>query len=217
MPRALATVLTGLLLFAPRCAVDALADVARAESEARTASRFLRAAELRRDDETARALYRQAADAAEKALALDPDSARANFVFFAARGRILLAEGGAKNLFALGTIDRYLDKSLEVDPRFADALAVKGALLLELPFFLGGDSREAEKLLRQAVSENPGGPSTRLSLARAIAANGDPQEARSEALRSAHQACVLRRARTLEEAVALLGSLDSKLAKLRSP
>ena len=143
--------LTAVLLAVPATAVETDPRVLEAE-------RTLRAAELRDTDEIALALYRQACEQAETALARNPNSAGANFVYFAAKGRILLADGATKNLFALRTLDRkYLDRALELDPRYANALAAKGGVLLDLPTLIGGDPVEGLRLLRRANEINPGG------------------------------------------------------------
>lgn len=177
------------------------------------ADRCLRAAELRNDDETTRTFYRQAAELAEKALQENPNSAHANFLLFAARGRMMMADGAVKNLFQLPSIDGYLRRALELDPQYAHALAAKGGMLLDLPFYLGGDAKEAEQVLRHAVARNPTGPGTLLNLARALLRNGDANGARQQLLRSAHYACLERRSKSLIEAQALLSEVDSQHAR----
>jgi tetratricopeptide (TPR) repeat protein len=180
-----------------------------------SAERTLRAAELRRSiDSTALSLYHQASKQAEAALGRNPDSAGANFVYFAATGRILIADGATKNLFTLRNLDKqYLDKAIRLDPGYANALAAKGGVLLELPSMLGGDSEEGLRLLRRATELNPGGPGTRISLARALAEDGKVEEARKEARRAAHLSCIQGRYKSLEEASALLDELEAPVAK----
>lgn len=178
------------------------------------AERCLRAAELRPSDETAMALYRRASQEAEAALARNPQSPGANFVYFAATGRLLLADGLAKNLFALRKLDKqYLDRALELDPLYANALAAKGGVLLDLPVLIGGDPAEGLRLLRKASRLNPGGAGTRVSLAKALARNGDVEDARREARQAAHLACIQGRRKALDEASALLDELDSSVAR----
>lgn len=181
------------------------------------AARSLRAAESRSDDETTRALYRKAGDMAERALQENPNSAQANFIVFAARGRILLAEGPLKNLLKLSSIDGYLDRALELDPDYAHALAAKGGMLLDLPVYFGGDPKQAEQILRHAVNLNPTGPGTRLGLAKAMLRNGDSSGARLQLLRAGHYACVERRAKTLREVRALLAEIDAPQARVDVP
>ena len=178
------------------------------------AERTLRAAELRPPDETAMSLYRRASQQAQTVLARNPDSARANFVYFAATGRVLLADGLTKNLFALRRLEKnYLDRAIELDPRYANALAAKGGVLLDLPTLIGGDPAEGLRLLRRANEINPGGVGTRVSLAKALARAGDVDQARTQARLAAHHACIQGRRKALDDACALLAELDSSVAK----
>jgi len=182
------------------------------------ADRALRAAELRETDEIAMAFYRRATEKAESILARNPDSAGGNFIYFAAQGRILLADGATKNLFALRSLDKkHLDRALELDPDYANALAAKGGVLLDLPTLIGGDPAEALRLLRRANQLNPGGVGTRVSLARALARNGDAKEAVRQARMAAHQACVQGRRKSLDDAAALLEELNSTVARAGVP
>jgi predicted Zn-dependent protease len=210
MRRVAATLLCTLLCLAarilPAAATAPLELLARAEAT-------LRAAELRPDGPATLEFYRRSQSLAAEALEALPDSARANFVYFATSGRLLMADGVVKNVFALRRIDQYLEKALELDPRHPGALATKGGLLLDLPGYLGGDPQEAERFLGRALAENPSGVGTRILLARAKARNGDVKGAAELARLAAHQACTLRRAKNLGDAVALLDELHSQLAR----
>ncbi|MFN2426906.1 MAG: hypothetical protein ABR587_10730 [Candidatus Binatia bacterium] len=178
------------------------------------AERSLRAAELRDLDETATALYRRASEQAQAILKRNPNSPGANFVFFAANGRLLLADGLTKNLFALRNLDKnHLDRAIELDPNYANALAAKGGVLLDLPTLIGGDPDEGLKLLRRANQLNPSGVGTRVSLAKALARHGKFDEARRQARLAAHHACMQRRRKALDDASKILGELESPVAR----
>lgn len=184
------------------------------DREVLTAERTLRAAELRETDDTTTVLYQRASDLAESILARNPNSCAANFVYFAAAGRILLADGATKNLLALRRLDKdYLDRAIQLDPNYANALAAKGGVLLDLPTLIGGDPKEALRLLRRANEINPSGVGTRVNLAKALARNGKPQEAYAEAKLAAHYACRQGRRKALDEACELMDELDSKVAR----
>lgn len=162
-------------------------------------------------------LYRRASQQAEAALASKPELAGAHFVYFAAQGRILMAAGLTRNLFALRALDRkHLDRAIELDPRYANALAAKGGVLLDLPSLMGGDPEEGLRLLRRANEINPSGVGTRVSLAKALARSGDVDEALRQARLAAHHACMQRRRKALEDASALLTELNSTMAKATS-
>ena len=92
--------------------------------------------------------------------------------------------------------------------RHAHALAAKGGLLLDLPSFLGGDVGAARRHLERAVQLNPTGPTTHLSLARALNKQGLSAAAREHALLAAHYACVRRTRTVLAEAEEFLAELD---------
>ena len=49
-------------------------------------------------------------------------------------------------------------------PNHAEALAAKGALLIKLPRWLGGDRREAEVWLRRALAVDPANATARAYL-----------------------------------------------------
>jgi len=197
-------ILAALLVGAAASPVRAM----ETDPEVLQAERTLRAAELRNVDEIAMEFYRRASRQAEDALQRNPNSAGANFVYFAATGRILLRDGLTRNLFALRDLDRrYLDRAIQINPRYANALAAKGGVLLDLPTLLGGDLVEALRLLRRANEINPGGVGTRLSLARALARQGDVEEARRQAQRAAHLACVQGRRKALDAATELISEI----------
>ena len=207
LPRRLLQTLTAVLALAlalpiaPALGLETDLDVLQAD-------RALRAAELRETDETALVLYRRASSQAETALARNPNSPGANFIYFAATGRLLLADGMTKNLFALRKLDKqYLDRALELDPDYSSALAAKGGVLLDLPTLIGGDPVEGLRLLRRANKLNPGGVGTRVSLAKALARNGDLDEARRQARIAAHHACMQGRRKALDHAAELLEEL----------
>jgi tetratricopeptide (TPR) repeat protein len=177
------------------------------------AERMLRAAEARELDTTAMSLYRQAITESEAALKRNPNSAGANFVLFAAKGRILLADGLTKNLIELRQLDRnHLDRAIELDPRYSNALAAKGGVLLDLPRLLGGDPSEGLRLLQRAAELNPGGPGTRVSLAKALARTGRLEEAKKQVRLAAHHACIQGRRKALDDAVALSEELGMEIA-----
>jgi len=169
-----------------------------------SADRNLRAGEMRIADDRALAFYRKAASLAAEALKDDPNSAKAHFLYFAARGRLLVAQGKVRNMVELIGLRTYLDRSLELDPHYPDALAAKGAIAMELPGYLGGDKKLGQQLLRRAVNANPVGPATRLHFAKALVSNGDMTAARHELRLVSYYACRQRRYRAMREAETML-------------
>src|SRR5262249_4144668 len=83
------------------------------------------------------------------------------------------------DLGAIGRLRRELDVVLALAPDDTDALVAKGALLLALPWFLGGDVRQGEELLRTALVKDPANVAARGYLAEALRSRGAGDEARA--------------------------------------
>jgi hypothetical protein len=129
---------------------------------------------VERERQLARAL-----ELAERAVSLHAQDARAHLAVFCNLGKHLQAGRGVAGVFTLGRLRHEIDRSLELAPNDADALAAKGAFLLELPRLLGGDPSEAERLLRAALDANPLNGVTRRYLAEALRSRGADDEARA--------------------------------------
>ena len=90
---------------------------------------------------------------ARQSLVKTPMDPRAHFALFCHLGRRSEAAGvGIGTLSDLAVMQAALDRALELEPNYVDALVGKGALLIELPWFLGGDDEDGERLLRQALT-----------------------------------------------------------------
>lgn len=184
------------------------------ESNLEVAQRYFRRAELAPQGASIRSLsYLRAEELAERVVAEDPNSAEANFLLFAARGRRLLTAGARPSIgevWKLTALNKYLARTLELDPFHADALAAKGGLLLDLPPLLGGNVNAARRHLERAVELNPTGPGTRLCFARVLMRQGQNRAAREQVLLAAHYACVKRVPTPLAEAERLLVELGGR-------
>jgi tetratricopeptide (TPR) repeat protein len=119
---------------------------------------------------------------ADEAIAADDGDALGHFAAFCALGGLLKHDGLT---FAapgrLRRLRREVDRALELQPDFADALAGKGALLGNLPRLLGGDPAESERLLRRALEIDPDFLRPRLALVDALRDRGAVEEARAQA------------------------------------
>ena len=119
------------------------------------------------------ALLARALATADRAVAAHDDDALAHFaVFCSLGGRMQRAGLGVGALLDLRRLRREVDRTVELAPDFADALAGKGALLLDTPRLLGGDPAEGERLLRRALAVDPDYLGPRLDLVRALHARG---------------------------------------------
>ena len=131
------------------------------------------------------AMLDRALTLAERAVADDERDALAHFAVFCSLGGKMRRAGlGVGALVDLRRLRREVDRTLELAPDFADALAGKGALLLDAPRLLGGDPKEAERLLRRALEVDPDYLGPRLDLVRALRARGAEAEAHAEAERA---------------------------------
>jgi tetratricopeptide (TPR) repeat protein len=119
---------------------------------------------------------------ADAAIASDDTDALAHFAAFCALGRLLKDAGmSVAAPWRLRRLRREVDRTLELAPDFADALAGKGALLASLPRLLGGDVGEAEGLLRRAIAIDPNYLTPRFALVDVLRGRGAIADARREA------------------------------------
>jgi tetratricopeptide (TPR) repeat protein len=145
---------------------------------------------------------------AERAVALDEQSADAHFAVFCNMGELMRLDGESiSSVLALHRLMGELDRTLELNPGYTDALSAKGTLLLRLPRLLGGDAEKGEAMLRQVIQKDPNAFSSRLALAKACEARGDRDEAMAFATRALQIAREQGRADKVAEAQATLAEL----------
>lgn len=155
------------------------------------------------DDAKREAMLRQGLDVAERAVAANPNEAKAHFAVFCNLGRALEADGASfAGVAQLSRLKAAIDRTLALEPRFVDAMTAKGSLLVRLPGILGGDADEGEHLLRRAVELAPNHAPSRLELAKALDEKGDKEAALEEARKAlsfADSPTVIAEARVLAE------------------
>ena len=143
---------------------------------------------------------------AEAAVAAADGDALAHFAIFCALGkRMQLAGVSMAALLGVRRLRREIDRTLELAPDFADALAGKGALLIELPRLLGGDAVAGERLLRRALEIDAAYLGPRLQLAESLLDHDRRDEARHEAQTAL---AVAERKQSAEDVVAARKLLD---------
>jgi tetratricopeptide (TPR) repeat protein len=121
------------------------------------------------------AAYREGLRLAQRAVAADDTNAGAHFALFANNGRLMLLQGQMPNPFNLMGVNRELDRVLELDPNYADALAARGGLYRQLPRLLGGSLDKAEADLTRAIALDPDAVGARIELAQTYRDMGHPE------------------------------------------
>src|SRR2546428_805802 len=115
---------------------------------------------------------------AERAVALDDNSADAHFALFCNLGELMRLDGeNLSQIFQLRRLMAEVDRTLELNPNHVDAMAAKGTLLVRLPRLLGGDSARGEAMLREVPPPDPNPLPPPPALAHRCAAPGQPPEA----------------------------------------
>src|SRR5262245_38817655 len=157
--------------------------------------------------------YSRGKDLAEQAIRQDDGSPDAHFALFANWGRWLQTDGWFKNAVHLAALRRELDRALELDPNYADALAAKGGLYNQLPRFLGGDGVKAEALLVRAIELDPAAVGARLELADRYLALDRRDEARRLTGKALHLATEQGKPVFIRRATKLLETIDPPSAE----
>ena len=126
------------------------------------------------------AAYQRGQDAAQKALAIDPNDVDARFWGAVNLGRWAQTKGLFRALAAVSTIKEEIAKVLASDPRHVEAHAFAGSKRLELPPMLGGDVQLAERMFREGLALDPHYTVLRVGLAKVLVRTGRKAEARAE-------------------------------------
>ena len=160
------------------------------------------------DRATRKQLFDRGQMLAERAVALEDQSADAHFALFCNMGELMRLDGESlSSVWGLRRLMAEVDRTLELDPQHTDALAAKGTLLLRLPRLFGGDAQRGEAMLREVIQRDPNAVASRLTLARTCEARGERAEAMAFASRALQIARDQGRADKIAEAQATLAEL----------
>lgn len=158
--------------------------------------------------------FQQGQALAEQAVALDERSAEAHFSLFCNLGELLRVDGESlTSLFGLRRMMKELDRALELNPEYLEAISAKGSLLVKLPGILGGDVEKGEALLQQVISRAPQAVNARLALAKVRCEHGRHHEAMTLASDALAIAQKHNQADFILEARAVLEQLQANAAK----
>jgi len=146
----------------------------------------------------------------EQAVALDDNSAAAHFTVFCNLGEMLRIDGEKiTSLLGFREMMRQLDRTLELDPNYLDALSSKGVLLVKLPTLLGGDLPRGEALLERVVREDPSCITARLTLSELYNDRGNRDDAIALAAQARDLAHASQRVDKIAKAEAALDRLKA--------
>lgn len=154
--------------------------------------------------------YQQGLDLATRAVTIDDNNPDAHFAVFANRGRILMIEGAGANPLNLLSVNRELDRTLELDPNHTDALAARGGMYRQLPRLLGGSLAKAEQYLTRAIDLDPNAVGARIELAQTYRDMGKPERGVPLLEQAAQLAERMGKRRQLGQAQSLLRDLNAK-------
>ncbi|MBY0247367.1 MAG: tetratricopeptide repeat protein [Nitrospiraceae bacterium] len=132
------------------------------------------------DQSKRRAAYEDGAKAAREAIEVQERNAEAHYLYAANLGSSAQLTGLMASALTVQELKRHVDRALALHPNHAAALHMKGMILEELPWVLGGDAEGALTHLRRAVAANPSYVHARLDLAKAYMKRKDSAAARKE-------------------------------------
>lgn len=127
-----------------------------------------------------RAAFDEGARMAKRALDLQDANADAHYLYAANLGSAAQLKGLAASALTVRELKEHVARALELQKDHAPALHMKGRMLDELPWILGGDAEAALRYLKQAVQADPGYEHARLDLAKAYLKRHDVAAARLE-------------------------------------
>ncbi|BCA52884.1 exported protein of unknown function [Nitrospira sp. KM1] len=107
--------------------------------------------DLLTDDVARRTTYEMGANMAKQAFQLNDANADAHFFYAINLGSAERLKGMTSAALVLSDIRHCLERAIALNPAHAQALQMMGGLLLELPWFLGGDEKKAQAYLEQAI------------------------------------------------------------------
>ena len=98
------------------------------------------------------AAYEEGARAAKQAFQLDESNADAHFFHAVNLGNAARLQGMTNGALVVNELKSCLEGAIEINPKHAQALQMMGAMLLELPWFLGGSEKKGQEYLERAIA-----------------------------------------------------------------
>jgi hypothetical protein len=136
--------------------------------------------DLLADEKQRQAAYRAGAKAAQEAFEIDDGNADAHFFYAANLGSAERLKGLTNAAMVVKDIKHCALRAIELNPNHAQALQMMGGLLMELPWFLGGDEKKAQEYLERAISADGNFTNARLLVARLYKKQGRIDDAKRQ-------------------------------------
>ena len=133
-----------------------------------------------REESARKAFYDEGAKAAKQAIDLQEQNADAHYLYAANLGSAAQLTGLMASAFTVKELKQHVDRALALSPTHAAALHMKGMMLEELPWVLGGDADGALAHLKRAVTTKPDYVHARLDLAKVYLKRKDQTAAQKE-------------------------------------
>ena len=124
--------------------------------------------------------YDEGAKAAKEAIDLQEQNADAHYLYAANLGSSAQLAGLMASALTVRDLKQHVDRALALKPNHAAALHMKGMMLEELPWVLGGDAEGALAHLQRAIVAKPHYVHARLDLAKVYLKRKDSAAARKE-------------------------------------
>jgi tetratricopeptide (TPR) repeat protein len=123
------------------------------------------------------AAYQAGVKAAKQAFDLDDSNPDAHFFYAANLGSAERLKGLTNAAMVVKDIKHCAMRAIELNQKHAQALQMMGGLLMELPWFLGGDEKKAQEYLERAIAADGNFTNARLLVAKLYKKQGRVDDA----------------------------------------
>ncbi len=126
------------------------------------------------------AAYQAGAKAAKQAFEMDDSDPDAHFFYAANLGSSERLKGLTNAAMVVKDIKHCAMRAIELNPKHAQALQMMGGLLMELPWFLGGDEKKVQEYLERAIAADGNFTNARLLVAKLYTKQGRADDAKRQ-------------------------------------
>ena len=126
------------------------------------------------------AAYQAGAKAAKQAFEMDDSNPDAHFFYAANLGSSERLKGLTNAAMVVKDIKHCAMRASALNAKHAQALQMMGGLLMELPWFLGGDEKKAQEYLERAIAADGNFTNARLLVAKLYTKQGRADDAKRQ-------------------------------------